>query len=180
MFVDPGIHPAVDGAGDHYLQRAVNVQIMHGQAAQLIGCRAALPQQGAVAVQHAQITAAMGGHYFQVAIAVQVGDNDAGPDARAAGGRGSLPDFRAGLTVESEEGVAPTQHDHLAVAIQVGYCRGAVPAGLAPGAVTAAIAPFEHRRGNSVRRRLGLGYYYLAGIVCGQRSNGQPAQERQD
>ena len=156
MLIDPGIDLAIDRARHDDFQGTIGVQIVDGQAAQLLFCRPPGPAglKVALVVIHRDIAPAVRGDDLEVAVAIQVRDHDARPGTpHVAGARlasivaGShTPLQLSGDPVEGHDGVGRSDHLHGPVAIQISDCRGGIPAGLTPGGVTTALLPLELRR----------------------------------
>ncbi len=80
VFQHPGVGLAADRAGDDQFQGAVSVQVVNREAAQLAVGGSFGPLLPALVVIDVDVAFAVGGDDLQVAVALQVSDDDAGPD----------------------------------------------------------------------------------------------------
>ena len=145
MLQNPDVDLVQARLPDDDLLCAIVVEIAHGQRAEFVAGGLPGPARLEVAsvIVDRDVASAGGDHDLQVAIASQVGHDDAWPDAAAR--RIDAPLYRTVFGIQDEQGVGRADDFHVAVIIQVGDSRGSVPAGLAPGGVATAVLPFESR-----------------------------------
>jgi len=179
VLVDPGVDLA-GGGGHDDLQGSVAVQVIGRQASQLAIGRVAGPTglEVALVVIDRDDATAVGGDDLQVAVAVHVGHDDAGPGAAHVAGVGlaavvarlHAPPERARRAIEDDDGIGRSDDLGRPVAVEVGHGGGRVPARLAPRVKAAAELPLQDRRlkGRSRLRGARRGLNCHPGQCCDQ------------
>jgi len=144
------VHPPlviINGGSSQDFQVAIPIQVVHPERAQLMRWRGLdRPDQGSKVGIDADIPA-LCHHNFQVAVCFQVRQDNIRPDAPAGRVNGGLLECPC-AAVQDEQGICPGNHFRLPISVQVGNCRGGIPARFTPGTVASAMLPLQHRRGN--------------------------------